>query len=237
MGIIEDDGQQNAWDALSLGEASFHTYSHQECLAPLRSHRPTPASRSKDGCAGCAEGRGAATAGLGARLWHGGTRLPAGTRQPRGQGAGSVRALRPRRLCVPGARGHGAGRSRCLRRHVRLSRGSGCGAGSEGWRCAARERRAGPGRAVPAPRGREGRGRRAGPDVSGRGGCSCGRRSPKRRRLRSCAHSALPQPPAPAAPGRSLAAQAARLLHSEREAEPAAPRAFPASARQQPDTD
>ncbi|RLW08411.1 hypothetical protein DV515_00003316, partial [Chloebia gouldiae] len=38
-----------------------------------------------------------------------------------------------------------------------------------------------------------------------------------RRRLRSCAHSALPQPPAPAAPGRSLAAQAARVLQSERE--------------------
>lgn len=58
--------EENACDALSLGKASFHTYSHQESLALLRSHRFTPASPSKDGCAGCAEGRG-----FGTRVWYG----------------------------------------------------------------------------------------------------------------------------------------------------------------------
>ncbi|XP_041879795.1 uncharacterized protein C11orf87 homolog isoform X1 [Corvus kubaryi] len=121
--------EENACDALSLGKASFHTYSHQGSLALLRSHRFTPASPGKDGCAGWAEGRGFGTGGSSApgsgtvRTW-----LTGGCpRQPRGEGAGagSVRALWPRRVCVAGATSGGAGCSRLLgyfRASGRLSR-------------------------------------------------------------------------------------------------------------------
>lgn len=103
-------------------------------------------------------------------------------------------------------------------RYGRLVWGRGGGGhGGVGWDCRWSCVRQGPSRKAGGPRGRGARGIGAvsaggagaagpsgaaaggpgrAPDVSGRGGCSCGRRSPKRRRLRSCAHSALPQPPA-----------------------------------------
>lgn len=60
--------EENACDALSLGKASFHTYSHPEFHAVLRCPRLPGGSRAGTG-AGCAEGRGLGTAG--ARVWPG----------------------------------------------------------------------------------------------------------------------------------------------------------------------